>query len=77
MKNMVIPRDFIYDRDALICYFENLSQFIGKKISQKQIQGVLQKQDPDNGYYTVLGRKITTFCICLAGLATKSPMNRY
>ena len=60
MKNMVIPRDFIYDRDALICYFENLSQFIGKKISQKQIQGVLQKQDPDNGYYTVLGRKITT-----------------
>ena len=57
---MIVKRDFTFNKDALISYYYNLKQFVGKKIRQTEIANILQKQYPNNNYYNALDRKFAT-----------------
>lgn len=60
IKKMVIPRDFIFNKDAIISYWENLQQFSGEKITQIEIARLLKEKYPDSDYYNALDRKFAT-----------------
>lgn len=57
---MIIKRDFTFNKDALISYYENLTQFVGIKITQTKMAAVLHNEYPDNEYYNALDRKFAT-----------------
>lgn len=57
---MVIPRDFVFNKDAIISYWENLQEFSGTKITQIEIAKQLKIKHPDSDYYNALDRKFAT-----------------
>tara|TARA_B100001250_G_scaffold186100_1_gene160024 strand:- start:354 stop:1589 length:1236 start_codon:yes stop_codon:yes gene_type:complete len=57
---MIIKRDFHFDKNALISYYENLQEFIGRKFTQSKIASLLKKQNPDSKYYNAMDRKFNT-----------------
>jgi|GEM_PF-5753184 len=57
---MIIKRDFIFNIDALVSYYENLQDFVGRKISQTEIALLLQKKHPGLDFYNALDRKFAT-----------------
>lgn len=59
-NKLTIPRDFIFNQDAIISYYENLQQFKGLKISQSEIAELLKLQFPDSIFYNSLDRKFAT-----------------
>ena len=57
---MIVKRDFTFNKDALISYYYNLKQFVGKQIRQTEIANILQKQYPNDNHYNALDRKFAT-----------------
>lgn len=60
LKKMSIPRDFIFNKEAIISYWENLQEFEGKIISQIEIASILKERYPDKDFYNSLDRKFAT-----------------
>lgn len=60
LKKMSIPRDFIFNKEAIISYWENLQEFDGKIINQIEIASILKKRYPDKDFYNSLDRKFAT-----------------
>lgn len=57
---MVIKRDFYYSKTALISYYNNLKDFIGREIKQTEIASLLKEKYPDDPFYNSLDRKFAT-----------------
>jgi hypothetical protein len=60
LNKMSIPRDFIFNKEAIISYWENLQQFEGKLISQGRIARILKEKHPDKDFYNSMDRKFAT-----------------
>jgi hypothetical protein len=59
-NKLTIPRDFTFNKDAIISYWENLNPFQGLKINQGEISDILRKKNPNNPFYNSLDRKFAT-----------------
>jgi hypothetical protein len=59
-NKLTIPRDFTFNKDAIISYWENLNPFRGEKINQGEISDLLKKKYPNNPFYNSLDRKFAT-----------------
>ena len=57
LNKMSIPRDFTFNKEAIISYWENLQEFEGKIISQIEIARILKAKYPDKDFYNSLDRK--------------------
>lgn len=57
---MIIKRDFTFNKDRLVSYYDNLKQFHGTNISPGDITKQLQSEYPDNVYFHALDRKFAT-----------------
>ena len=60
LNKMSIPRDFTFNKEAIISYWENLQEFEGKIISQIEIARILKAKYPDKDFYNSLDRKFAT-----------------
>lgn len=59
-KKLTIPRDFIFNKEALISYSESLKEFEGQNISQTEIARILKEKYPESSYYEAMDRKFAT-----------------
>jgi predicted HNH restriction endonuclease len=59
-NKLTIPRDFIFNKDAIISYYENLQQFEGNRLTQSKIAHLLKLKFPDSQFYNSLDRKFAT-----------------
>ena len=57
---MIIKRDFTFEKDQLISYYENLKLFVGKKCTQTELADFFKKKYPTDDYYNALDRKFAT-----------------
>lgn len=60
IKKMTVPRDFIFNKDAIVSYWESLQQFEGTKHTQIEIASILKEKYPDDPFYNALDRKFAT-----------------
>jgi len=57
---LTIPRDFTFNKEAIISYWESLKEYDGKKITQSAIARILKDKNPDSDFYNALDRKFAT-----------------
>ena len=57
---MTIPRDFVFNREAIVHYYENLIEFDGIEITQREIATILKNRHPSLSIYNSLDRKFAT-----------------
>ena len=57
---MIIKRDFTFEKDQLISYYENLIDFVGKKCTQTELADFFKLKHPNDDYYNSLDRKFAT-----------------
>ncbi len=60
LKKMTIPRDFTFNKEAIVSYWENLKQFEGNKHTQTEIASSLKRKYPHDSLYNALDRKFAT-----------------
>lgn len=57
---MTIPRDFTFNKEAIISYWETLQMFVGNRHTQTEIASILKEKYPNNPFYNALDRKFAT-----------------
>lgn len=57
---MIIKRDFTFNKDILIDYFEKLKPFVGQRITQTKLAQFLKERYPNTAHYNALDRKFAT-----------------
>ena len=60
IKTMTIPRDFTFNKDAIVSYWNNLQQFEGIRHTQVEIASILKEQYPNDPFYNSFDRKFAT-----------------